>query len=214
MKEAVIMQFNSSLCYLSESMCNLDVNTTLKVTNKSNNAPITGKKIISELQIPVSLKEKPPPCKIFAKIRPQDRSSSRKKQSEKTNKLVSSDSKKPIKYRKKDIKKLKAVKKQTFKVQLRNKSEKHSPQTKPQLINNPSKPLKLSPEPKVLSSNIKAIIHSTLKKEHIKKLKTERAKKGLEEMNQIKKYELSQQNMQIRKENKKFKKIKFKPKYH
>lgn len=212
MSEIAAIQSSASLYYLSESMCNLDVSNTLRYSNKTPTAPITGKKIISELRIPVALDEKPAPFQIFAKKRPRDKSNPKSTKGQKRATLKSCTNRKLLQEEKNDTKK----------PQLKKKTVAYPPKPSKQKTCAKSKTLQKESQKenertqqpiRNCSSNINSIIKTTLKKEQISKIKQEKEKKGLEEMKEIRKLEISQQNIQIREENLKFKKNKFSPKY-
>ena len=97
MSDLHLIQPNSSYCYLSESMCALDVSNTLRYSNKTPTATIVGKKIISELKIPNNVEDKPPPFRVFIKKQRHDQSVSRSKKRQKNSKLKSCSDRKVTK---------------------------------------------------------------------------------------------------------------------
>ena len=212
MSDIVAIQPSSSLYYLSESMCNLDVSNTLRYTNKTPTAPIIGKKIISELRVALTADDKPPPFQIFIKKQKRDKSNSRSGKKLKHTTLKSCSNRKQIQESKPEIKKSQT--KKTL-VQCPPKPPKNKSFVKHKILHKESQKEneKIQPPARPSSSNINAIIKTTLKKEQINKIKQEKEKRGLEELKEIRKIELSQQNIQIREENAKFKKKKFNHKY-
>lgn len=63
-------QFNSKLSYPNGAMCNLDTSSPLKYSKQQAAISITGKKIITEMQVNKA-NEHSPPCKIFEKSHPE-----------------------------------------------------------------------------------------------------------------------------------------------
>ena len=212
MSEIAVIQPSSSLYYLSESMCNLDVSNTLRYTNKTPTAPIFGKKIISELKIALTADDKPPPFQIFVKKQKRDKSNPRSGKKKKHTTLKSCSNRIQNIESKTEIKKIQ-LKKNLVHYPPKPGKNKSSMKNKIPHKESQKENEKIPPPARNYSSNINAIIKTTLKKEQVSKIKQEKEKKGLEELKEIRKIELSQQNIQIREENAKFKKRKFNPKH-
>ena len=105
MSDVLLIQPNSSLYYLSESMCSLDVSTTIRCSAKTPSAPIVGKKIISEQLIVHLEDDKISPFQIFIKKKRQEKSPSQPPKKEKRPKLKSCSNRKNVIETKNDAKK-------------------------------------------------------------------------------------------------------------
>jgi hypothetical protein len=210
MNDLVVMQPNTSYFYLSESMCSSDVSTNLKLANKTPTAPIVGKKIVSELKIPLVIDEKPPPFQIFTKKKPHNKPISKQSKTRKRPKLKLLANKKPAP----ETKKFQILKKTPPSTNLKQTHHRSLVRNKTFHEDNQKENLRAQPTQKLCPSNIDYIIKNTLKKEMINKIKQEKEKKGLEDLKEIRKNQINLQNIQIREENARFKKIKFTPKYN
>ena len=198
MTDIVITQFNSTMFYLRESKKRV-------LSEKTPPAQITGKKIVTESQVPLTVNKNHPPVQIFSKKQPQEKEVPKLK-TEKTS-LQSGSKKKPIK---ETSPKPQLIKKLFPKLRLK------------QLLN-PARPKNKTPKSsrnsekdwnkKNASLNIEALLKKASKREKHKKTEVKKEKKGQEELKKIKKLELQKQNKQIREENAKCKKNKFRPKY-
>ncbi|OMJ92807.1 hypothetical protein SteCoe_4348 [Stentor coeruleus] len=193
-------------------MCSLDVNTTIKLSSKSPHVPITGKKIISSIQVPINVKESSPPNKIYIKKQTQDKGPSPRKTPRNTSCLRSSSAKRQIKENKSSSKKSGALRKSFIQIPSKPKPEKPPKQVKVPQIDIIKQENPYSSQT-TLRPKLRQIIKKTLKKEKIKKIRTAKEKRGIAEMKVLKKQEISNQNIQIRYENAKCKKIKLKHKY-
>jgi hypothetical protein len=188
---------------MSPGVCSLDVTTRIKITNKSVGAPITGKKIVSTVQVPVTLHEKSPPNEIYRKRSPPKehsppvirhklaKPSPKRKNFEKSpvqEKTFQKKSEKPSTFRSKPIKK-------------------HRKQN--EVIINQETSLKVRHLPKKINKLLKI----SLKKEKNRKtLEAIQEKKKIEKREE-KKIELNIRDYQIRHMNKRCKKVKLHHKY-
>lgn len=204
MNEVFFIQPNPDLLAMSQAFCSLDVSTRIKFTNKSSRVPITGKRIVSSIQFPISLQEKSPPNRLFSKksitkdhsppsSRPIIHSKPSPPLAKKTKSHLAS-SKPPKKQRKTFVKIPKAQKSQ-IKVSETKENE--------EIYQNPF----------TLTNKLKKIIKSSLKKEKIKKTLEELKKKKEANKREEKKSELNSQNHHIRQMNKRCKKVKLHHKY-
>ena len=206
MTEMLPTQFNSKLSYPNGAMCNLDTSSPLKYSKQQAAISITGKKIITEMQVNKA-NEHSPPCKIFEKSHPREKSFANRKHLEKKpkSKTKESSQKDSMKYSENLIENKKGLIRNIYlhpkprpgKEPAHSKAKSHD-------IEHEKKLEKAKPPYQTFSSKFKALIKATLKKAQINKLKAKKAKKGLEEIKQLKKSERLQQNAQIRKENQRF----------
>lgn len=202
MNEVFALQQNPNSFIKNSGLCTLDVTTRIRFTNRS--VPITGKKIVSTIQVPMQIEEKSPPSELYRKKSPpKDHSPQvhRHKPHSKSSPKQSAGEK-PV--AKEKLPK-KPVKRPVLLLSKAKKTHTKMTQTK----ENEEICIKV-PKP---STKIKKILKVSLKKEKLRKTLEKINQKKKAELDEEKKFDLVKREIQIRCKNKRCKKVKLHHKF-
>ena len=167
-----------------------------KNSKKTKEASIKGKKITPAAQVQVSNRDKTPPNRIFVK-KVQDKPSPTKQTK------ISENPGTLKKYSK--VLSTEKVSSKTSKKASSSKQKSSKPVSKTSEIKDDDKPF---PVPSIQKPKLRSIIKSSLKKEKLHKIIKEKEKKAQNYKKEQKKLDTQLHNIQIRLENKKWKKVK------
>ena len=202
MNEVFALQQNPNSFIKNSGLCTLDVTTRIRFTNRS--VPITGKKIVSAIQVPMQIEEKSPPSELYRKKsppkdhspqvhrhKPHSKSSPKQSAAEKPaqkEKLPKKPAKRPV------LLLSKAKKTHTKMTQTKENEEICIKVQKP-------------------SNKLKKILKVSLKKEKLRKTLEKINQKKKAELDEEKKFDLVKREIQIRYKNKRCKKVKLHHKF-
>lgn len=180
----------------------MNTNQFASILTQSTKATIKGKKITASTQVQVSARDKTPPSKIFIKKAQEKQSPSKTQKSS----VLIPTSKKPPKAPAPQNPPLPKPSKKS----LTHKNQSSKLNSKTSELKDPEKS---ASGHSLIKPKLKSIIKSSLKKEKLKRIVKEKEKKAQKEKKEQKKMDLNNQNIQIRLENTKWKKVKLRHKY-